>query len=199
MGVVKLSTAGITNYQKYDDMMAGNTAIYTPGAFELAETVLITDNKEAVVFENINTKYGSVYQHLQLRMTSATTNSSSYLSLLLRFNDDTSTNYADHTLYGNGSAVLSAAATSQTAMVVANCARSIDSAFSSSIVDILDPFETTKNKTIRSFFGQKNSNLIQIRSGLWINTAAVTSIRLTLASDNLRSGSRFSLYGLRSA
>jgi hypothetical protein len=70
------------------------------------------------------------------------------------------------------------------------------------VIDILDAFETTKNKTIRSFGGQVGSgaNLILLHSGFWNNTAAISSITLGVnGAPQFATGCRFSLYGIKAA
>jgi hypothetical protein len=73
-------------------------------------------------------------------------------------------------------------------------------AFGADIIDILDPFKTTKNTTTRALVGQSGSfSRVALESGLWINTAAVTSISLVDVFGNFVQNSRFSLYGMRSS
>ena len=72
-------------------------------------------------------------------------------------------------------------------------------AFGAGVYDILDPYSTTKNKTTRLFGGRgfvTGDHKIVLASGLWRNTASVTSIDL-VANDNFVTGSRFSLYGIK--
>jgi hypothetical protein len=72
-------------------------------------------------------------------------------------------------------------------------------AFGGSVIDILDPYSTTKNKTVRSLQGVAGAtnNAIELRSGFRNNTESTTSISLTAISDNYVVGSRFSLYGIK--
>jgi hypothetical protein len=117
-------------------------------------------------------------------------------------NEDTGSNYAWHRLSGLGGDVLqSAASTSTTAMSLGQIATAnqATNAFAPSVIDILDPYSTTKNKTVRSLQGLQGTtnNAMELRSGLWINTASVTSISLTVPTDNFAAGTRFSLYGIR--
>jgi hypothetical protein len=68
------------------------------------------------------------------------------------------------------------------------------------VVDILDSFSTTKNKTIRSLTGKNGNSTreIQVWSGAWRNTNSVTSITLSTSSlANISAGSRFSIYGIK--
>ena len=78
-------------------------------------------------------------------------------------------------------------------------------AFGASIIDIYDFASTTKTTTARSLFGRIGatntaSNKVGINSGMWNNTAAVTSISFglpTVGFVNYVAGSRFSLIGIR--
>jgi cytochrome P450 len=71
------------------------------------------------------------------------------------------------------------------------------SAFGAGVVDILDSYSTTKNKTIRAFYGKATaSNRIALSSGFWNNTAALTQVRFS-AIGSFVTGSRFSLYGIK--
>jgi hypothetical protein len=70
--------------------------------------------------------------------------------------------------------------------------------FSAGVVDVLDAFSSTKNKTSRNFGGYAgNSNNVSIYSGVWLSTASVTSMEISSAANNFVAGSRFSLYGIR--
>lgn len=205
MGVVKLSTAGIVNYQKYDDFLAGNAAFQPAGnAYEWLETTVLGSDTADVTFANLNTNYGSTYQHLQLRIASRGNRSFTNEPIHMQFNGDTGSNYAWHQLYGNGSQVLSYAESSVTVIRIGSMSANTSSAniYGATIIDILDPFETSKNTTARGLSGyaQSGDNEIALRSGLWNNTAALTSIKLIpWSSTTFETGSRFSLYGLRSA
>jgi hypothetical protein len=119
-----------------------------------------------------------------------------------RINGDTGGNYSWHWLLGNGSAVQSAGDANQTSIFEYSTVASDEagSAFSALIVDILDPFETTKYKTTRTFAGRSTSrNHVSLSSGSWRNTAAMTSYSLAPASGSWAIGSRFSLYGIKAA
>jgi len=66
------------------------------------------------------------------------------------------------------------------------------------VLDILDAYSTTKNKTIRSLSGMTGgANNLQLYSGLWNNTAAISSLNIFPGATNFVAGSRFSLYGIR--
>lgn len=199
MGVDKLSTAGIVNYQKYDDFLAGNVA-YQPAYEWLETTVVGSGGAASVTFSNLNSTYGSTYQHLQLRFTVRGTRSADTADLRLRINSSSST-YPVHYLVGNGSTVTS---TSDpfTSIYLSTFPANTGTAnsFAAGVTDFLDAFETTKNKTVRNLSGRLAANSqIMLGSGLLISTNAIDSISVFPNFDNIAQFSRFSLNGLRSA
>jgi hypothetical protein len=173
------------------------------GSFDLLETQVLGTATASVTFSNLNSAYGATYQHLQIRMTMRTTRSNTADFLKLTFNAD-ATGYARHALYGNGSSVASYGLTDiiSTSDIPGGSAGADQ--FGAAVMDILDPFETTKNKTTRALGGAVGSvNRIQLDSGLWIDTNAITSIKLESGNAgegaNLAVGCRFSLYGIKAA
>jgi hypothetical protein len=169
--------------------------------FELIATTLITTNTASVVFDV--TGLGSRYRHLQLRAVARSNRSGTLGSPRFRFNGDAGANYAQHALLGNGSAVASDgfASINQGAIGVITATSATASAFSPIVLDILDPFSTTKNKTIRSLSGANESGAsnsqIRVTSSAHFSTAAVTTITLFDDANSWVAGSRFSLYGIR--
>ena len=133
--------------------------------FELLESTVLTSAQATVEFTNLTTKYAATYQHLQLRIVSRSLSPNEDY-LYLRFNSDTGSNYRDHLLEGNGSAVNSYnGAQNQIFIAVHGSAALAANIYGSSVIDILDAFETTKNKTIRALGGQAPRS-ISLASGL---------------------------------
>ena len=171
------------------------------GSFDLLETQVLGSAAASVTFSSLST-YASSYQHLQLRVTARTSRADTGDDIILRFNNDsTVANYRYHALYGTGSVAGSENAQVATGarFMQATGANFTASAFNAGVCDILDPFETTKNKTIRTLSGVPGSyDRIWLASNLWANTSAVTSITLVSGfSANFVTGSRFSIYGLK--
>jgi hypothetical protein len=166
------------------------------GSFDLLETQVLTGSAASVTFSSLGT-YSSTYQHLQIRFV--VNGTSSPFRNRLRFNGDSATNYATHLLFGSGSSVSSAAGTSTTEMALTSGGNTTN-AFSPGVIDILDPFETTKNKTIRHLGGSIGGNTeITLSSGVWLNTASITSISIRPDSGSYIANSRFSLFGIKAA
>jgi hypothetical protein len=160
-------------------------------AFELISTQVLTSSASSVTFSSIP----ATYKHLQIRAV-ARCNASGQRSIFARFNGNSGNNYARHTLYGDGSEVGSFAGVNQTALIVGECAGNStgSNVYFPAVTDILDYASTSKNTTTK---GLMEIPAIGLRSGLFINTAAVSSIELFPQTDSFVSGSRFSLYGIR--
>jgi hypothetical protein len=178
-------------------ILAQSRQAVATGAFDLLESTVLTGSQASVSFTNLTTKYAASYQHLQLRMTLRQDTNSN--GMQIRFNGDSGSNYFYHYLEGNGSSVASAGG-SYTSVFDFGAAALLEPAnlFSANVVDILDPFETTKNKTVRMLNGHSGTyRRIALASGAWFNTASVTSIAVLPNTSNWVSGCRFSLYGIR--
>jgi hypothetical protein len=145
------------------------------------------------------TSISSAYTHLQLRGINRNTSTSN--TFRLRFNSDTGSNYTRHYLFGDGATASVAAGTSQTSIGVGIISTSSNSAsiFSGFVIDILDYANTSKYKTMRSLGGYdaNGSGNIGIFSGVWMNTAAITSISLFSDAGNQNQYSSFALYGIK--
>ena len=167
-------------------------------AFVLLESTTLTSSQASVSFTNLTTKYAATYKHLQIRAVNRNTDASNTHGVLIRFNGDSGSNYAQHVLFGGGSSVSSAAGTSQTFGVIGLSSRSGDSSFGVHVTDILDPFNSSKNTTTRSLLGTMAvETFVQLRSNAWFNTASVTSIEVIQNAASFTSGTRISLYGIR--
>jgi hypothetical protein len=172
--------------------------------FDLLETVSITNSSTtSVTFSGLGSY--SAYKHLQIRCAGSFSSGNASRWLLMSFNGDTSSNYTYHYLQVEGSS-----GAAQTFREVNRSripalelmAQPRTSQFNSGVIDILDFASSSKTTTTKSLYGIQDINdpywRLGMWSGLWNNTAAVTSIGL--AADNSAafvSGSRFSLYGIK--
>ena len=162
------------------------------GAYDSLATVTVPSGGVAsVTFAGIP----NTYKHLQIRGIAKVAGGSSGYSggLVLTLNNDTGANYAYHELYGTGSAAGAYGIASQTGdSVLTGSAQ-----FAAHIFDILDYSNTSKNTTIRHFMGTdtNGSGIVALESGLWMNTAAVSTIKFSLTT--IAEYSQFSLYGVR--
>jgi hypothetical protein len=181
--------------------VAGAGAAGGGAAFDLLETTLISSNTASVSFSSLGSY--SAYRHLQVRYTARNSVTTSG-AITMTINSDTGSNYAYHYLSGSNSAVTTFATSSQTSLRSGQIIPSdgVTSNFGPSLIEILDFGNTNKKKTLRFFNGVHDavgaSNIIELTSGLWNSTSAITSFTFTPpGGGNFVSGSRFSLYGIK--
>lgn len=176
------------------------------GAYDALATVTVG----ATAVSNITfAGIPSGYKHLQLRIFGRGNSSSAdRVSITVKVNSDTGSNYANHAVGGDGSSAFTAQATSQgvgannfmagiSAIVGSTGAANT---FGASIVDVLDYSSSSKYKTFRSLAGQdqnSTSGRIALVSGLWQNTAAITTLDLNLESGLWGQYSSIALYGVK--
>lgn len=163
--------------------------------YELISTTLITSATPSVTFDT--SSLASNYKHLQIRLVGrpASTN----VNFFMRFNNDSGSNYSFHEVYSYAvAAVQSGSGLNVTSMKATYSDSAVSTSYGAGIIDILDAFSTSKNKTIRGFVGAMQDKFVALRSGLWNNTASINSILLySEGGVNIAAGSRFSLYGIR--
>jgi hypothetical protein len=180
-------------------VLSGLIGSFRLGSYDLIQTFTLGSNTSSVTFSGLN-EYINTYKHLQIRWTARTTRVATETQVFLRTNINNSASYFIHSLHGNGSSVLSTSSTSANPSIgFVTTSSSTGNAFAAGIIDILDPFSTTKNKTIRSFGGAWTSpNYVYLNSFSIADTAAINSLTMIdLISSGLVTGSRFSLYGIR--
>ena len=162
------------------------------GDYELIQTQILGSNQASVTFSNLG-DYSSTYKHLQFRIAHKNVNNINWN--IIRVNGDTtSSNYFSHELRGNGSTVASYFNNSTAHLYYAIGG----TGWGSSVVDILDAYSTTKNKTFRTLTGTVGADGVQLTSSAYGSTSAISSLVFSCASsDSFAAATRFSLYGIR--
>jgi len=193
MAITKFkTTSSFTNLTKYDSFLAGNAA-FSPTSFESIASANGTGSSGTITFSSIP----STYTSLQIRgMYSAATTSG--VGLYVIVNSDSSSNYAYHTLYGNGSTANAFGAITQNKVyatfgTVSTTTRGVV------IADIHNYASTTQNKTLRFFSGEdaNGSGTVDLASGLWLSTSAINSVSIVLEGDSFSTTTQFALYGIK--
>lgn len=160
-----------------------------PATYNPIATQTLSSNAADVTFSSIPGSY------TDLVIITAVKYTSSEQALGLSFNGDTGTNYSATYLYGNGSSAASGRDTNNAFIPVA---RGDDFNFWTGITNVANYSNTTTYKSIVSR-GNSGSYVVAY-TGLWRNTAAITSIRIAqLTGSNFASGSTFTLYGIKAA
>ena len=202
MAITSIKTgSSFTNLQKYNDFLGPNAA-YDPGATWLIQRIAGTGS--SITFSSIPQTYASLQIRSLYRDTA--TDSNYWKSLRIQFNGDTGANYTLHRLLGDGTSAAAGGFTGQTRISAQGAgigSLSNSDVYGTSIVDIHNYASTTQNKTVRNICGVNyntssvSEQRIQLGSGVWLNTAAITSITLTPEGTGFASGSTFALYGMK--
>lgn len=165
--------------------------------FSIATTTVGAGGASSVTFSSIP----QTYTHLQIRGISRLTNVVANTDVTVRFNSDSASNYSFHSLYGNGSSVLSVGGANESQMYpMFTVGTSVTSnVFAVGVTDILDYTNTNKFKTVRSLSGYdaNGSGYVNINSGNWRSTSAVSTITITSYSNTFAQYSSFALYGVK--
>ena len=199
MGVVRLSNAGIRDFQKVDNFLAGNEA-FSLSAEDFLEEVVLTSSATSVTFTGLDAY--SDYKHLQIRWVTRTDRNNNIDVLDMILNADTSVSHKYKRLWTNGSSIgsfaESAGLNSARVAQVPTDNNTDSNQFAAGIIDILDFNSATKNTTTRSLSGNpaSASKFLALWSGALFQTDSITSIKLQSIA-NQPAGSRFSLYGAK--
>lgn len=167
-------------------------------SYESIATVTIgSGGSSSITFSSIP----QTYTHLQIRATARSSTAGTQVFLYPQYNGDTGNNYTIHYIQGNGSSAgaTAYAPTAGNFAIDTPAASANANVFGSAVIDILDYTNTNKYKTMRSLTGYDNngSGFVDFMSGLWTNTAAITSI--TISGGTIVQYSSFALYGIRGA
>ena len=200
MTIKSLQSTSLTNNVFYRSMLAGNDAFFPESeSDDFLEEVVLTTSASSVTFSGLASYATAGYKHLQVRALTRTDNNSALDNLYVQLNGDSGANYAKHELFGDGSTVYSGASAnySQMTWLYTQGATETSGVFSPTVLDLLDFSSTTKNTTLRgSSAWVGGTKRLAFHSGLWMNTAAVTSITFTPHDgNNIVAGTRISLYG----
>ena len=175
--------------------------LYTPtgSMYHIASTTLSTASS-TVTFGSIPADY----THLQIRVLSkSTTTTGTDAYGILRFNTDSGANYSYHGLYANGSAAYGDIAGANTTFALfydtMRSATGFENKFGVTVIDVLDYGNTNKYKTVRALGGYDSNDygFIALTSSNWRNTAAISTVTLTLGSGDFATYSSVSLYGIK--
>lgn len=141
------------------------------------------------------TSIPATYTHLQIRGIGRTTSDDDFR---IQINGDTGANYARHLLTASGTSVVAGNVTSDTKGSIGTTTSTANT-FVGYVIDILDYANTNKYKTVRSLggFDANGSGYITFDSSLWMNTNAITSIKIYGQSYNFTNYSSFALYGIK--
>ena len=160
---------------------------YTPIA-----TQTLTSSAANVTFSSVPSTYTDLIVVVNGTITGNTD------SPTLRFNSDSGTNYSSFTLQGNGGAVGSYPYSNNSRIIIDNVWGWFNGSNNSTIYNI---FNYTNTSTYKSVIGRNinPTNSVAACAGLWMNTAAITSVIINGYGSSLAAGSTITLYGIKAA
>ena len=180
----------------YASQISGH--LFAPsGAYDSIATVTVgAGGTSTVTFSSIP----QTYTHLQIRGIARGTVAGDGENIYMQFNGVAGTSYSWHRLLGSGSSVSSGNNPSQPSGVitVVSASGSTANVFGTTVIDILDYANTSKNKTVRGLGGndQNGAGYACFQSFAFNNTSAITSIDIT-SSANWAQYTQFALYGIK--
>jgi hypothetical protein len=157
-----------------------------PITYDSIATTTLSSAQSSVSFTSISASYTDL-----VLVSDWTLNTGQ--NILLTFNSDSSNNYSETGLGGNGTAAVSERQSNATSIRVGfyNTNRTIHR------VNIMNYSNTTTNKTV--LLRWDSDEYVYGRIGLWRNSAAISTITLTTGGGTIQAGSTFTLYGITAA
>jgi hypothetical protein len=167
-------------------------------SFESIATITPYTTVSTVVFSSIP----QTYRHLQIRAIGRTTRTAGGADDNLKVTLNSDTTYSWHYLLGDGASPSSGGGTTSNGMLqVGLPGATATTAFSATIIDLLDYTSTTKNKTIKTLSGYDTNGggILGLSSGLdYATPAAITSITISSwNAANFVSNCHWALYGIK--
>jgi len=119
-------------------------------------------------------------------------------TLRLQFNSDTGSNYSYTRIFGDGTSAYSDRGTSETGAGVAILGDVVISSAGTFIVQLQNYSNSSTYKTAISRGSDSAGGYVSAYASLWRSTSAINRIDI-YSTTNLRSGSTFTLYGIKAA
>jgi hypothetical protein len=177
-------------------LLSGGAPAVVVGDYDSIATANGTGSSGVITFTSIS----SSYKHLQIRLIAKDTGGVSP-EIGVTFNSDTAANYSRHRLTGNGTAAAAfgQANTSNIPFLGQVGLPTAASTYGVAIIDVLDYSNTNIYKTLRVLSGQDSngSGGIDFTSGSWRNTAAISTVTVSLSGSNYTTASSIALYGIK--
>ena len=165
--------------------------------FPIATYTVSGTSTTTFTFSNIP----QTFTHLELRVNGKSARADlTNDSLYIRLNGDSGNNYTLHGLEGGGSTISVASAINVSVLLGYTTGNAVgqNNMFSPNLLTFVDYSSANKNKVVRTICGHDyngSGNATEF-TGMWINTAAITSISVVANVGSFISGTRADLYGI---
>ena len=163
--------------------------------YEKIATTTLGSATSTINFTSIGSSYTDLRLVLVVTATIANRN------LYLRFNSDSASNYSSTYLVGNGTAASSGRTTVADEINVTTGASTLSTTIPSLFeIDVFSYAGSTFKTALISNSEDRNGSGSTARvAGLWRSTSAITSVNLTISSDDFATGTTATLYGILKA
>lgn len=157
-------------------------------SFEHIETITPPGNTFEVTVSGLSS-YAGTYKHLQVRIQMDLGISFPWLEIMrMRVNGDTSASYANNLM------------TQASSRTINNTLNEIGALGMPGVIDIIDPFSTSKHRTFRTIFGAMTNN--RMASARFYKTDVLNSLTFfseytSVDGKPILSSSRISIYGVK--
>ena len=167
----------------------------------IATTTLGSDTATVTFTSTDDGQVGDFSQYMDLVLVSYVRSAQAVTSdgMRVNLNNDTNNNYSIQWFYGNGSTA--SASSGSTYSYFSGGDLVGDSAganiFSSAVLHLFD-INSGKYKTgfVRVASDRNGAGYVQLNASTWRSQAAITEIDLLFSGTNIKSGSRFDLFGV---
>lgn len=164
-----------------------------PATYEPIATTTLSSAASSITFSSIASSW------TDLKLIIVATASTAAPDIIIRFNNDTGTNYSRTNLIGTGSSAISNrySSTANLELDYTGLSTSIPSLYE---IDIFSYAGSTyKTLLCRTSEDRNGSGDTFANVGLWRSTSAITSIKLELSAYNYAAGTTATLYGIKAA
>ena len=169
-----------------------------PSTYTLISSNVLSSSAASVTFSAIP----STYTDLVLRYSARGDSAVWARDLYIEYNGDTATNYSQTLLEAPVASSRGSNGNYVTVDTIIDSASSTTSTFTSGELYI-PSYTASQNKPQSHFAAAENNSSttyrVQVGAFLWRNTAALTSIKLSMSAGSFVSGSSFYLYGIKNS
>lgn len=166
-----------------------------PNTFDKLATTTLVSAQSTVTFSSINGSYTDLF--LSCNVLGNTGGTTDY-NVRLNFNSDSSSNYSRTQLVATSSGITSGRSTNETYAVVQVGGYLSTSTPTGIMIHLSNYSNTTTNKHWLVSNGPSTTSA-EFITGMWRSSSAITSIAIATLGGQFKSGSIFSLYGIRKA
>ena len=158
-----------------------------PSTYTPIATTTLGSAQSTVTFSGIASTYTDL--HIVINGTATSTNNH-----LIRFNNDSASNYSYTDLYGDGGSAGSGRASNSTGIFIGNGS-------ASNYTKIVEVMQYANTNVFKPVLNRSNSpaEAVAAEIGTWRSTAAINRVDIVATGGSMNTGTTITLYGIQSA